>query len=226
MAGLRPPILCLVTDRHRTLPAGAASVVRLAGRAAAAGVSLIQVRERDLDDRSLLTLVRSVVAAVSGSETRVVVNDRTDVAIAAGADGVHLRADSPSPDRVRRIAPAGFLIGRSVHTPAEAAAAGNSSVDYLIAGTVYPSRSKPEGGHTLGLAGLAEVCRSTRVPVLAIGGVTADKVWDISATGSGGVAAIGLFADVSADDSDERIDATLGDLVAGFRRAFAGPAPS
>src|SRR5688500_5304997 len=166
MAGLRPPILCLVTDRQRTSPPGDDSIVRLAGRAAAAGVGLIQVRERDLDDRRLLSVVRGIVAAVSGSGTRVVVNDRTDVAIVAGAHGVHLRADSPSADRIRAIAPAGFLIGRSVHSAAEAAAA-DSSVDYLIAGTVYPSRSKPEGTPVLGLAGLTEVCRSSRVPVLA-----------------------------------------------------------
>ena len=132
-------------------------------------------REPGLDDGQLAGLVREVLAAVAGTPARVVVNDRADIAIATRAHGVHLRADSISAARVRQHAPAGFLVGRSVHTRSEALAAAHSGVDYLVAGTVYPTASKPHGSPLLGLAGLGELARAVAVPVLAIGGVVADR---------------------------------------------------
>jgi thiamine-phosphate diphosphorylase len=160
------------------------------------------------------------VEVVAGTATRVVVNDRVDVALAAGAHGVHLRAESVSAEQVRQIVPDDFLIGRSVHTRTEAVTAARSGVDYLVAGTVYPTRSKPEGAILLGVGGLAEVVRAVDVPVLAIGGVVADKVGDIAASGAAGVAAIGLFADVPTDADQEYFDRTLRELVAGLRAPF------
>jgi thiamine-phosphate diphosphorylase len=121
----------------------------------------------------------------------VVVNDRVDVALACGADGVHLRHDSVRVQAVRTIAPHGFLVGRSVHGPAEAEGAG--PVDYLIAGTVFPTPSKPAATPTLGLDGLAEVVRTVPIPVLAIGGITRDRLDEVATTGAAGVAGIGLF---------------------------------
>jgi thiamine-phosphate pyrophosphorylase len=218
--GLPRPVICLVTDRHRVRPAGTDSVVRLARGAATAGVDIIQVRESTLDDRNLARLVRAVVEAVRSTPARVVVNDRTDVALAAGAHGVHLRAESISAARVRELAPADFLIGRSVHTRSEAVAAAESGVDYLVAGTVYPTASKPEGGPLLGVDGLRDLVRAVDVPVLAIGGVTADNVKDIAASGAAGVAAIGLFADVPNDVNDSPIDPALQQLVATLRAPF------
>src|SRR5205814_1224408 len=107
--------------------------------AVASAVDLIQVRERDLNAADLAALVSAVVKVSRGSGTRVLVNDRVDVALATGADGVHLRSDSVPADAVRRLVSAGFLIGRSVHRVDEAVAAG--AVDYLIAGAVFPTRS-------------------------------------------------------------------------------------
>ena len=219
-AGLSRPIICLVTDRRRVIPAGTASLLRLVARAASAGVDLIHVREPDLDDRRLAALVHAAVEAVQGTRTQVVVNDRTDIALAARAHGVHLRADSVSAARVRELAPDGFLIGRSVHSRREALAAARSGVDFLVAGTIYPTVSKPQGSPLLGVSGLADVVRAVDVPVLAIGGVVADKVWDIAATGAAGVAAIGLFADVPTDAHDAHSDRTLRELVAQIRAAF------
>ena len=89
-----------------------------------------------------------------------------------------------------------------------------------MAGTVYPTVSKPEAAPLLGLAGLAEVVRAVDVPVLAIGGVVADKVWDIAASGAAGVAAIGLFADVPTDANDVHFDRALRELVARLRAPF------
>ena len=218
--GLPRPLICLVTDRHRVDPPGAGSLLRLIGHAAMAGVDIIHVRESGLDDRQLAGLVREVLAAVAGTPARVVVNDRTDIALATRAHGVHLRADSISAARVRQLAPAGFLVGRSVHTRSEALAAAHSGVDYLVAGTVYPTQSKPEGSPLLGLAGLADLVRAVDVPVLAIGGVVADNVWDIAASGAAGVAAIGLFASIPSDVTNANLDRVLPELVARLRAPF------
>ena len=156
-----------------------------------AGVDLIQLRERDLDARDLATLAVDLVRLTRSTATRVVVNDRLDVALASGADGVHLRSDSMAAAAVRRIAPPGFLVGRSVHSVDEALAAGD--VDYLIAGTVFATVSKPGPHRLLGLAGLRAIVAAAGVPVLAIGGVGMEQLGVIADTGAAGVAAIGLF---------------------------------
>ena len=193
--------VCLVTDRRR------ADVVAQARKAVDAGIDLIQIRERDLDAAPLAALVADVLAIARGSRTRVVVNDRLDVALACTADGVHLRADSMDIADARRLRSEGFIVGRSVHSAAEATAA--EGADYLIAGTVFPTVSKPEANRWLGVDGLRAIVEASRVPVLAIGGVTADRVGEIGATGAAGIAAIGLFTAGS-----------LSDILLGARAAF------
>jgi thiamine-phosphate pyrophosphorylase len=190
-------VLCLVTDRRRLCPetiafeAARRRLIDQAKWAVTSNVDLIQVRERDLETADLATLVSDLVRVSRGSGTRVVVNDRLDVALACGADGVHLRHDSVRAETVRTIAPAGFLVGRSVHGPAEAEGAG--PVDYLIAGTVFPTPSKPAATPILGLDGLADVVQAVAVPVLAIGGITRERLDEVAATGAAGAAGIGLF---------------------------------
>lgn len=130
--------------------------------------------------------------------TRVVVNDRLDVAVAAGAHGVHLRGDSIAPERARSMVPAGFLIGRSVHGAGEAVLAARGA-DYCVAGTVFPTPSKPGLRQPLGLEGLEAIVRAVPLPVLAIGGVSMERIEAVAATGAAGMAAIGLF-DADADD--------------------------
>ena len=217
---LARPVICLVTDGRRSNAAGDGDLLRLIRFAAAAGVTLIQIRERRLNDRRLLSLTRAAVRAVAGTPARVVVNDRVDVALAANAAGVHLRADSPSAARVRSIVPAGFLIGRSVHGEAEAVEAAGTGVDYLILGTVYPSASKEEGSLWLGEDGLARGAAAVSVPLLAIGGVTADNVGNIAAAGAAGFAAIGLFANLQRVATDEALDTAFRNLVANVHHAF------
>lgn len=188
---------CLVTDRRRLRPdapgfaAALQALVDQAAWAATAGIDLLQVRERDLDGARLAELVIALVGASRGSAMRVVVNDSLDVALACGAHGVHLRHDSLPAAAARRISPPGFLVGRSVHGVAEALAAG--PVDYLIAGTVFRTPSKPGDGLLLGIDGLSAVVRAVHVPVLAIGGITSDRVEDVASSGAAGVAGIGLF---------------------------------
>ena len=143
------------------------------------------------------------------------------MALAADAHGVHLKSDSIPTALVRRHVPAGFLVGRSVHTVDEARAAEAEGADYLIFGTVFPSGSKPPGHRTAGLDVLAGVTQAVRVPVLAIGGISLNTVAAAAGAGAAGVAAIGLFFDAAGpmDDLRGRITQT----VAGLRLAFDRP---
>ena len=192
-------MFCLVTDRHRLCSGNVAfetarrRLIEQAKWAVASNVDLIQVRERDLEAARLADLVRDIVRVSRGTGTRVVVNDRLDVALACDADGVHLRHDSIPAEAVRTITPAAFLVGRSAHGVAEAQKAG--PVDYLVVGTVFPTPSKPDATATLGLDGLADVVQAVAIPVLAIGGITRERLDEVAATGAAGVAAIGLFID-------------------------------
>lgn len=177
---------------------------------------MVQIRERHLSDADLFTLARRVIAVVDRSRTVVLVNDRTDLAVASGCDGVHLRADATRGSRVRAVAPEGFLIGRSVHSLREAREAEeDGGADYLIFGTVFPSAAKPEGHPIAGLDALTDVCATVRLPVLAIGGVNAARVADVAEAGAAGVAGIGMFV-----DADRQGAPALSELVRQARRAF------
>ena len=190
-------MICLVTDRRRLAGDGAPlasarrCLIAQAEYAVAAGIDLIQLREHDLEAADLAALTRDLLAVTRGGATRLVVNDRLDVALACGADGVHLRATSIPVEAARRIAPAGFLIGRSVHSVEEAVEA--AGADYLIAGTAFSSQSKPAAHALLGLDGLAGIARSVEVPVVAIGGVGRGQFDAVARSGVAGFAAIGLF---------------------------------
>lgn len=204
----------MVTDRHRSGEAGLIEDVRHAG---AAGVDFVQVREHGLDDRDLLDLVRRIVAGAGRS--RVLVNRRTDVALAAGAAGVHLPAGTPAASRLRALAPPGFVIGRSVHDVEEARAAErDGGCDYLIFGTVFPSTSKPAGHPIAGPERLRAVCRAVRLPVLAIGGMDAARARDAAEAGAAGLAAIGMF--VTAGERSGDPARTTAARVAAARAAF------
>lgn len=190
--------VCVVTDRRQLSPDArtprdeALALTRWLEDAVPAGIDLIQLRERDLPARLLADVARAVSRLAAGSATRVVVNDRADVAVAARCDGVHLRGDGPDVARVRAMAPEGrgsrpWMVGRSVHSRAEAQA--HSEAHYLVFGAVFPSG--PKSGR--GLESLRAVVASTTAPVLAIGGLTAARAAACVAAGAAGVAAIGLF---------------------------------
>jgi thiamine-phosphate diphosphorylase len=125
----------------------------------------------------------------------VLVNERLDVALAAGAHGVHLRSDSMSAARSRSLAPIGFLIGRSVHSVDEAIrVTADGGVDYLLFGAVFATPSKP-GQTPAGVKALTDVAAATSVPVLGVGGITMENAPRLADTGCAGLAAIGWFAD-------------------------------
>lgn len=189
----------MVTDRRRLAGDQEAQLIERVAAAAQAGVHLVQARERDLDARLLTRLVTRLVEAVRGTRARVLVNDRIDVALAAGAHGIHLRGDSLPAARARRMAPPAFIIGRSVRSRDEALRAQDGGgLDYLVFGTVFETASKP-GLQAAGLDALGEVTAAVRLPVLAIGGMTPATLKPVGAAGAAGFAAIGLFADCAAD---------------------------
>jgi thiamine-phosphate pyrophosphorylase len=193
------PFFCLVTDRlglAASLGSGeepCGLLVEQVGLAADAGVDLVQVRERDLGAAALAVLVARLVARTRGTRARVVVNDRLDVAIAAGAHGVHLRGDSAPTARVRAAAPPGFLVGRSVRTAEDARLEARGGVDYVVLGTIFPTPSKPGEPTIVGTGELRRAAALSPVPVLGIGGITEERLGEVAAAGAAGVAAIRLF---------------------------------
>ncbi len=158
-------------------------------RAAREGVEMIQIRAKELSARHLADLVRSVLRVASRSQ--ILVNTRTDVALACGAHGVHLPAGSMSPLTVRRITPAGFLIGVSCHTIEELRAAEREGADFAVYGPVFPSITKSLT--PIGLDAFHEAASAVRLPVYALGGVTAENAAQCIAAGAAGVAGISLF---------------------------------
>jgi thiamine-phosphate pyrophosphorylase len=188
----------LVTARHLVSPGARTASGQLhdfehwLDEAIEAGVDAIQLREPDLDPAVLLPLASRLVARLRGTATRLLVNERADVAIAAWADGVHLRSTGPAVDRVRALCGPKWIVGRSVHRTSEAAA--HRSADYLLFGTVFSSESKPAGAGAAGLDSLrSAVGVAGTTPVVAIGGVTPERTRACLAAGAAGVAAIGAF---------------------------------
>lgn len=179
------PALCLVTDRSysqgQPLSAKVAAAVE-------GGVNLVQLREKDLPGGQLLALANAIRSVTQG-KALLLVNDRVDVALAAGTDGVQLGEEALPVEAVRRIAGRCLLIGRSVHSLQSAQEAESQGADFLVVGTIFPTGSKPEA-KPAGLALLAQVARSVSIPFLAIGGVTSSNVAQVMAEGAAGAAVI------------------------------------
>ena len=185
-------IICLISS-------GDGSPLESIRAAAASGVDLVQIREPTMPAASLLMMVREAIATTAGTSCRVLVNDRLDIALAGVAAGIHLRADSFAATRVRTVAPAGFIVGRSVHGPREAAAVTREGgYDYLIFGTVFPSANKPPGHIAAGIPVLRDVCRATTLPVVAVGGITVENAPEVIRAGARGIAGIELFREAGA----------------------------
>lgn len=191
-------ILCLVTDRRRlgrSLGVGPegwpAAVESQVSAAVAAGIDLVQLREPDLDAGALTRLARALARLVAGSGTKLLVNDRLDVALAAGADGVHLPERSFHPDTVRALARHVGYLSCSTHSVSHASTVRHA--DLIIAGTVMATPSKPNGP-LLGFGGLTAVVAAVHpVPVLGIGGLDRGSLSALRASGAAGLAAIGAF---------------------------------
>lgn len=196
MSRLPPRSLHLVTSRRRLAPdartarAEAAALDAQIDAAIDAGIDIVQIRERDLEAGRLLDVAVGAVARASGTATRIVVNERADVAASAGAAGVHLPASGVPADRLRQLS-AAWLIGRSIHPgehPPDLA-----GLDYVLFGTVFQSESKGPGDPIAGLEALGAAARTCGRPVVAIGGITPARAVECVRAGAAGLAAIGAF---------------------------------
>lgn len=182
--------ICYITDR-KSLPGR--SLETFAPEVIKAGVDLIQVREKDLETRALLDLAQCLVTASQGHASRVVINDRVGVALAAGAAGVHLGHQSLPTAAVRRIVPLEFQIGVSCHSAAEVRAAQEAGANYVLLGPIFKTPSKIAYGPPLGLEALRQAAAEVGIPVLALGGITVDRARRCRDAGAAGIAGIRLF---------------------------------
>jgi thiamine-phosphate pyrophosphorylase len=180
-----------ITDRHSA--GGTGGLLGCIERALAEGVDWIQVREKDMPVRELCHLVRRVLAMPAPHGTRILVNTRVDVALATGAHGIHLTGNSIGPGELRRIVPAGFLIGVSTHAISEVRAAEAEGADFVVFSPIFTPISKAAYGPPVGLVGLREAAQSVRIPVLALGGVTMANAAGCLSAGASGIAGVSLF---------------------------------
>jgi thiamine-phosphate pyrophosphorylase len=196
-----PSLLCYVTDRGAL--SNPADLIGRIARAASAGIPWIQIREKDLSTRELLALARAAVTvaaenSAAESPARIIVNDRLDVALAARAAGVHL-AESSIPVaavnewRRRGVSTNAIMLGASCHSVEAARTAERDGADYVFFGPVFATPGKARFGPPQGLKRLEEVSRSVNIPVLAIGGITAENAGECIAAGAAGIAAIRMF---------------------------------
>lgn len=181
--------LCLVTNRSQV----AGSLEEAVETCLEAGLKAVQLREKDLEVRDLLSLAGRFRELTRRHGARLLVNDRADVALAVGADGVQRTATSLPVWALRSISPSGFMIGASIHSVAEARIAEPEGADFLVFGPVYDTASKRQYGPPQGLAALERVASAVRLPVFAVGGITPERVSEVMRAGASGVAVIGAI---------------------------------
>lgn len=180
--------LYLVVGAAQCAPRQLGDLVR---EALAGGVSCVQLREKALDTRSFLARARLVreVLAEAARPTPLLINDRVDVALAAGADGVHLGASDLPAAQARRLLPEG-LIGLSIERLGDLAGAPLEAIDYVAASPVFATATKADAAPPLGLAGLRALRAATTLPLVAIGGIDAARAADVFAAGADGIAVV------------------------------------
>ena len=179
--------LLVVTDRHQT---NGRPLVPLLQQVVNAVAPAIQLRERDLLARELVTLAREVQAVTDSHRSQLLINDRIDVALALEGVGVHLRSNSLPVSVARHLLGPQRLVGVSVHTVEEAIQVESQGADYIILGPIYATPSKQMFGPPLGIHTLEKACRLVRIPIIGIGGVTAARAQQMRRAGAFGVAVI------------------------------------
>ena len=174
-------------------------LLRRIALSAAAGLSIVQIREKELPARLLFEIGSRAAVLLERTETILLINERFDVAIACGADGVHLTSKSIPLSQVRRHAPDGFTIGVSTHSRAEVLAAADAGADFAVYGPVFSTPGKEKYGGPKGLDRLHSVAEIAGLfPVLGLGGIEESNFRAVIGAGAAGVAAITMFADPDA----------------------------
>jgi thiamine-phosphate pyrophosphorylase len=201
-----PPLL-LVTDRRQA----ALPLAEVVASALVAGCRWVSIREKDLPPPQQIALARALLPLVRRFGAQLVLHGDPAVARAGGLDGVHLAAGRDPAAARAQLGPAG-LVGLSIHSVREAAAVDRAAVDYLIAGPVHATASKPGYGPPLGIDGLAAIVRASGAPVIAIGGVTPAHVKDVMAAGAAGIAVMGSV--MRAREPGQEVKALLAALAA------------
>ena len=212
------PKLCYITDRRSLEPRPLLPRILAAIEA---GIDIVQIREKDLPPRELAELAGTAVAAAAGTGAQVVVNDRLDIALAVGAQGVHLGGQSIPPEAVRAAVaklslPGPFIVGVSCHSFEQALAAEVAGADYVLLGPIFSTPSKLAYGPPLGLGKLREITAELKIPVFALGGIGVAQVRPCLDAGAAGLAGIRVFQE------PEALAARVRELRAQSRSAGAG----
>ena len=179
--------LQLVTD---SALCGSRGVLAVVAAAVEGGVSCVQLREKALDTRAFVERARALKALLAPLRVPLIINDRLDVALACEADGLHLGQTDLPADIARRLLPPGAIIGLSVESPGDVAAAEREPVDYLGVSPVFATSTKPDAAPALGLAGLRSIRALTRRPLVAIGGIAVTNAAAVMAAGADGIAVV------------------------------------
>ena len=179
--------LLVVTDRHQT---HGRPLVPLLQRVLTAVAPAIQLRERDLSARELVTLAREVQAVTASRRAQLLINDRIDLALALEGVGVHLRSNSLPVSVARQMLGTQRLLGISAHSVEEAVQGASQGADYIVLGPIYETPSKQLFGPPLGIHTLEKACRLVRIPIIGIGGVTAARARELRHAGAFGAAVI------------------------------------
>lgn len=153
------------------------------------GATIIQLREKDLDDSAFTELATRVAGVTRRYGIQLIINDNPDVAIACGADGLHIGQGDGDPRKIRSRLPDSMILGISAGNAEEARAARDAGADYIGAGAVFPTGSKDDATH-IGITGLRAVCDATDLPVVAIGGISSENAAELAETGIAGIAVI------------------------------------
>jgi thiamine-phosphate pyrophosphorylase len=207
--------LYLITDRklvtrHASRVTDHASLVTAVRQALKGGVKAVQLREKDLDTGSLLKMAYKMRILTEEHKAKLFINDRFDIALAVGADGVHLTQSSMPVSKVRETVKKRLLIGVSAHSMKEAKEAEKGGADFITFGPVYRTPSKLKYGKPVGIDVLKQVSRKTNIPIFAIGGINSSRIKDISESGAHGVA---MIREVLASDDIKEKSQELNNLL-------------
>ncbi len=186
----RRPLFYYITDR-RSL--AAQDLLERIRKAVAWGADFVQIREKDMTDQRLFEVTARAVRLAGGSRCRILVNGRADIALAAGAAGVHLTSTGLRPPDIASWRPRDFLVGVSAHSIRDAARAAREGADYVLLGPVYATPSKIAYGAPIGVSLLRRACTRVPLPILGLGGIGVGQIEPVLRAGAAGIAGISLF---------------------------------